>query len=358
VEDVRPLASVWDYAERARKVLPKEAYDYYAGGAEEEWTLRENRAAFERFVLRPRVLVDVAERSTSTTVLGERVAAPVLVAPTAVHCLAHPEGEVATARAAAAFGTVMVLSTLASRTIEDVAGVGAGTRWFQLYVMRDRTLTMDLIERARSAGYAALVLTVDLPVLGRRDRDERNQFSLPDGIGYANLAARQPANVAGSDLAAFVAFEHSESLTFDDLEWLRAAWGGPVVLKGVLRGDDARRAVDAGIDAIVVSNHGGRQLDGAVPSVEALPEVVEAVEDRAEIYLDGGIRRGSDVLKALALGARAVLVGRPVLWGLAVAGEAGAREVLELLRAEVDIALALAGCRSVDGVTPDLIARR
>jgi 4-hydroxymandelate oxidase len=272
--------------------------------------------------------------------------------------LANPEGEVTTARAAAGFGTVMILSTLASRRIEDVAAAAAGPRWFQLYVMRDRGLTIELIERARAAAYSALVLTADLPVLGRRDRDEHNEFSLPDDIAYANLATKQPVSVAGSDLAAFVAFEHSESLTWGDLDWIRSAWGGPLVLKGVLRADDALLAADAGVDGLVVSNHGGRQLDGSVPSVEALSEVAEAVDGRAEIYLDGGVRRGSDVLKALALGARAVLVGRPVLWGLAVGGEAGVRGVLELLRTELDTAMAIAGCRSVADVTPDLVARR
>jgi 4-hydroxymandelate oxidase len=349
---------VWDYEERAREVLPKQAYDYYAGGAEDEWTLRENREAFQRFVLRPRVLVNVSKRDISTTVLGQGVSMPVLIAPTALHRMADPEGEVATARAAAAFGTVMALSSLASRTIEDVARAGSGPRWFQLYVMQDRGLTEELIERASRAGYGALVLTVDLPVLGWRDRDERNQFTLPEGIDYANLAVEQPAGMSGSDLAAFVKFQHAESLTWDDLEWIRSAWEGPIVLKGLLTAEDARLAVESGVEGVVVSNHGGRQLDGAVPSVEALPEIVEAVEERAEIFLDGGVRRGSDVLKALALGARAVLVGRPILWGLAVGGENGVRHVLELLAGELDTAMAIAGCPTIPDVTPELVARR
>src|SRR5919201_2346884 len=269
----RPV-SMGEYEDRARDVLTQQAYDYYAGGAEEEWTLRENRAAFERFVLRPRVLVDVSKRSTSTTVLADVVSFPVFVAPTALHRLADPEGEVATARAAAACGTVMILSSLASSTLEDVAASGPGTRWFQLYVLQDRGLTEDLIRRARAAGCRALVLTVDLPVLGWRDRDQRNQFSLPEGMGYANLATRQPVNVEGSDLAAFVAFEHSESLAWGDLEWIRSTWGGPMLLKGILTAEDARLAVEAGVHGIVVSNHGGGQLDGSVPSVEALPEIV------------------------------------------------------------------------------------
>jgi 4-hydroxymandelate oxidase len=353
----RPV-SVWEYEDRARDVLTQQAYDYYAGGAEEEWTLRENRAAFGRFVLRPRVLVDVSKRSTSTTVLGDVVSFPVFVAPTALHRLADPEGEVATARAAAACGTVMILSSLASSSLEDVAESGPGARWFQLYMLQDRAVTEELIHRARAAGYRALVLTVDLPVLGWRDRDQRNQFSLPEGIRYANLATKQPASVAGSDLAAFVEFEHSESLAWEDLEWIHSLWGGPMLLKGILTAEDARLAVEAGMDGLVVSNHGGRQLDGSVPSVEALPEIVEAVEDRLEILLDGGVRRGADALKALALGAKAVLIGRPVLWGLAVGGEEGARHVLEIIRDELDTAMAIAGCPSIEDITPDLVARR
>ena len=352
-----PLVTVDDYEARARELLPQGVYDYYAGGAGDEWTLRENRAAFERFPLRPRVLVDVSTIDTSTSVLGESMSAPILVAPTALHRMAHPDGEVETARGARRFGTVMTLSTLASSTIEDAAAV-AGPRWFQLYVMEDRDHTAEMVKRAHAAGYSALVLTVDLPVLGIRDRDERNSFSPPEGVEFANLAVKRPGDVDGSDLFTYVLSEHDRSLTWDDLAWIRSLAPLPLVLKGVVTAEDARLAVEAGADCIVVSNHGGRQLDGTLPSVEALPEVVDAVEDRAEVLLDGGVRRGVDVLKALALGARAVMVGRPILWGLTVDGADGVRRVLELLRVELEIAMALAGCSNVSEISGDLIRPR
>jgi 4-hydroxymandelate oxidase len=354
----RPPVTLAEYEDRARAVLPRMAFDYFAGGAEDEWTVAENRAAFSRYVLRPRVLVDVSSRDPATTVLGQQVSLPVLVAPTALHALADPEGEVATARAAAAAGSVMILSSLASRTIEDVAEAsGGGRRWFQLYVVRDRDLTAELVKRAGAAGYSAIVLTADLPVVGARDRDVRNDFQLPGDVRYSNMRVQRPPERRGSGLAALVRFQGDASLDWDDVPWLRSLTDLPFVLKGVVRADDARRAVDAGFEGVVVSNHGGRQLDGTVASMDALPEVVEAVGDAAEVLVDGGVRRGSDVLKALALGARAVLLGRPILWGLAVDGEAGGRRVLELLRAELDISMAIAGCRTVADVTPDLVAR-
>jgi len=349
--------SVAEYEERAREILPQAAFDYYAGGAGDEWTLAENRAAFSRFVLRPRVLVDVSTCDTSTTVLGQHVASPILVAPTALQRMAHAEGEVAMARAAAAAGTVMILSTLASSTVEDVAEAGSA-RWYQLYVQRDHDLTAELVKRAHAAGYSAIVLTVDLPVVGTRDRDTRNGFTIPEGLGYVNLGAERPGDTEGSDFAAYVSFLGDQSLTWDDLAWIRSLSPLPLVLKGILTAEDARLAAENGVDAVAVSNHGGRQLDGSIPSVEALPEVVEAVGDRLEVLLDGGVRRGSDVLKALALGARAVLVGRPPIWGLAVDGERGAARVLELLRTELETAMALAGCRTVAEITPALVRRR
>jgi len=353
----RPLVTVDDYEERARELLPRSVYDYYAGGAGDEWTLRENRAAFERFALRPRVLIDVRSIDTSTVVLGQPVSLPVLAAPTALQRMAHPDGEVATAAAMREAGTIMTLSTLASSTIEDVAAAG-GHRWFQLYVLEDRDHSAELVKRAYAAGYSAVVLTVDLPVFGIRDRDERNSFSTPEGIELANLAVKRPGDVEGSDLFTYVLSEHDRSLTWDDLGWIRSLAPMPLVLKGIVTAEDARLAVEAGVDGIVVSNHGGRQLDGTVSSVEALREVVEAVDGRAEVLLDGGVRRGTDVLKALAMGARAVLVGRPVLWGLAVDGTEGVKRVLEMLRLELEVAMALAGCPTVSAVTPDLIRPR
>jgi 4-hydroxymandelate oxidase len=355
------LIALHDYETAAVERLPRMAYDYYASGSDDERTLRDNEAAYGRLRLRPRALVDVGRRELETTVLGRSVAFPVLVAPTAFQCMAHPDGELATARAARDLGTLMTLSTWATSSLEEVrgaAGPGCGL-WSQLYVYRDRGLTRSLVERAEAAGYEALVLTVDTPFLGRRERDVRNGFTLPAGLRIANLASlegdRLPQRQGESGLAAYVKELLDPTLTWKDLEWLRSITRLPIVVKGILRGDDAARAVEHGAAGVIVSNHGGRQLDGAVATVDALPEVVEGVAGRAEVYVDGGIRRGTDVLKALALGARAIFVGRPVLWGLTVAGEAGVREVLSILRQELDLAMALAGCASLAAVTRDLV---
>jgi 4-hydroxymandelate oxidase len=351
--------NVADFEAIARERLPRAVYDYFASGAGDEVTLRANRAAFERIAVRYRVLVDVSRRELATVVLGARVSMPILIAPTAFHCLASPEGEVATARAAGAAGTVMVLSTLATRSVEEVAAAARGPLWFQLYVYKDRGATRDLVRRVEAAGARALVLTVDAPLLGRRERDVRNRFGLPPGLAVKNLAPAGlgdlPAAPGDSGLAAYFAAQLDPALTWADLEWLRSITALPIVVKGIVRGDDAARAVACGAAGVVVSNHGGRQLDGAPATIDALPEVADAIGGRAEVLLDGGVRRGTDVLKALARGARAVLVGRPILWGLASGGEAGARAVLELLRAELDLALALAGAPAVEHVGRDLL---
>ena len=353
-----PFLNLTEIELAARERLAPLAYEYYVGGANDEVTIRENRAAFERLALRYRVLVDVSRRSTSTTVLGTRVDFPVLVAPTAFQRLACDEGEMATARAAAASGTVMILSTASTCTIEDVGAVG-GNLWFQLYVYADRGMTKALVERAEASGMRAIVLTVDAPMLGRRERDLRNRFHLPDGVRLANVPSSgsvpMPTGHGESGLANHFASGIDAALTWKDVDWLRSITKLPVLIKGIVRGDDAARAVDHGAAAVIVSNHGGRQLDTAIASVRALPEVAEAVAGRAEVLLDGGVRRGTDVIKALALGARAVLLGRPVVWGLAAAGESGARRVLELLRAEVDLAMALCGCPSVGDISRDLV---
>jgi len=342
---------------RARTVLTRDAYDYYAGGADDEVTVADNVAAWSRLRLRPHVLRDVSAITTATTVLGTPVNLPVLVAPMAYQRLATHAGEAATARAAAAAGTVMLVSTLATVSLEDVAAAAPqAPRWFQLYVHRDRGWTEELVRRAAAAGYRALVLTVDLPVLGYRPRDERNAFSLPDGLQMANVGRTTADTEDMSALRLYASQEMDAALTPADIEWLRGLVDLPVLVKGVLRGDDARLAVDAGATGVIVSNHGGRQLDGAVSGADALPDVAAAVAGRAEVYVDGGVRRGTDVVKALALGARAVLVGRPLLWGLACGGEQGAVDVLEGLRAELARALALCGTPSPDDVTRDLIA--
>ena len=353
-----PFLNLTEIELAARERLAPLAYEYYVGGANDEVTIRENRAAFERLSLRYRVLVDVSRRSTSTTVLGTRVDFPVLVAPTAFQRLACDEGEMATARAAAASGTVMILSTASTCTIEEVGAVG-GNLWFQLYVYADRGMTKALVERAEASGMRAIVLTVDAPMLGRRERDLRNRFHLPDGVRLANVPSSgsvpMPTGHGESGLANHFASGIDAALTWKDVDWLRSITKLPVLIKGIVRGDDAVRAVDHGAAGVIVSNHGGRQLDTAIASVRALPEVAEAVAGRAEVLLDGGVRRGTDVIKALALGARAVLLGRPVVWGLAAAGESGARRVLELLRAEVDLAMALCGCPSVGDISRDLV---
>jgi isopentenyl diphosphate isomerase/L-lactate dehydrogenase-like FMN-dependent dehydrogenase len=337
------LLTVADYEAAAAERLDPGTFGYYAGGAGDEVTLRDNVEAYRRWQLRPRVLVDVAEPSTATTVLGRPVSMPVLVAPMAYQRLAHPEGEVAMARAAAAVETIMCLSTLATSTAEEVAATGV-PRWFQLYVFRDTGITRQLVDHARETGFEALVVTVDAPVLGHRERDVRHGFSIPFDMPVPALGR---GGVTPVEALALM----SRSLTWKDIEAFAASAGLPVVVKGVLTAEDARLACEHGAAALVVSNHGGRQLDGVAATIDVLPEVVEAVEGRIEVLVDGGIRRGADVVKALALGARAVLVGRPVLWGLAVEGEEGARNVLELLRDELELALQLVGARTPADVT-------
>jgi isopentenyl diphosphate isomerase/L-lactate dehydrogenase-like FMN-dependent dehydrogenase len=344
-----------DFEAAARDRLPQMVFDYYAGGAGDEWTLRENRLSFDRWVLRPRVLIDVSNVDLGTSVLGQQVAFPILLAPAALQKMAHPDGELASARAAAVLGVPIVLSTVSTASIEEVADTGA-LRWFQLYVLKDRDLTAEMVLRAHRAGYGALVLTVDTPLLGRRLRDERNGFNLPPGIGLANLQGMGLPDSGGSGLFSYFLDRHDAGLTWDDVAWLRSLSPMPVLLKGVLTAEDTRLALDAGVGGLIVSNHGGRQLDGVPAALDALPEVVEAAEGRIEVLMDGGVRRGTDVLKALALGARAVLIGRPYLWGLAVDGEAGVRRVLEMLRDELRLAMALAGKTSIAQINRSLVS--
>jgi 4-hydroxymandelate oxidase len=343
----------------ARERLSAMAYDYYASGALDERTLRDNEAAWARLPLHYRVLVDVSTRDPSTTVLGTPVSMPVLVAPTAFHKLACPEGEVATARAASGAGTVMILSSLSNTRVEEVCAAAGGPVWFQLYVYRDRGATAALVARAQEAGARALVLTVDAPLLGRRERDVRNRFHLPPGLRVENMTAAGHGDVSepagDSGLASYVATKLDPSLGWKDVAWLRSITRLPVLVKGLVRPDDALRAVEHGASGIVVSNHGGRQLDGAPATADVLGKIADAVQGRVEVLVDGGIRRGADVLRALALGARAVLVGRPVLWGLAVDGEQGVRGVLDGLREELDQAMALAGCARVADATRELL---
>ena len=340
---------VADFERLAESRLEPGAFGYYAGGAGDERALAGNVAAWERLRLRPRVLVDVSAVTTETTVLGTSVSMPLLVAPTAIQRLAHPDGEEGMARAAAAAGTLMCLSTLATATPEQVAAAApVAPRWFQLYVFRDRGVTRAFVDQAVEHGYGAIVLTVDAPRLGRRERDLRTGFRVPEEITVPSMAALGGWEGA-TPLELLGAID--PSLTWTDLDELRSLSSLPLVLKGIQTAEDAELACEHGVDAIVVSNHGGRQLDAVAPTAELLPEVVEAVAGRIEVYVDGGIRRGSDVVKALALGARAVLAGRAPLWGLACDGEAGATRVLQLLRDEIENELALCGCTSPEGVS-------
>jgi isopentenyl diphosphate isomerase/L-lactate dehydrogenase-like FMN-dependent dehydrogenase len=364
VEPARPedRVGIEDFERQARDRLPQMVYDYFAGAAGDEWTLRENVRAFDRWVLRPRVLVDVAKIDLSTTILGQPIPFPILLAPTAFQRLAHPDGELASARAAASVGTVMVLSTVSTVPLEEVAATGVD-RWFQLYVMQDRSLAADLVHRAAAAGFRALVVTVDTPLLGPRLRDVRNRFTLPPDITMANLqgitmpgGSGPGGRSTGSDLADFFAAEHDASLSWKDIEWLRSLSPMPVVLKGVMTREDARLAAEAGVDGIIVSNHGGRQLDGVPAAIDALPEIADEVGDELDVMMDGGIRRGTDVLKALALGAKAVLIGRPYVWGLACDGEAGVRLIIEMLRDELILSMRLAGKSALAEVDRSVVA--
>jgi isopentenyl diphosphate isomerase/L-lactate dehydrogenase-like FMN-dependent dehydrogenase len=337
--------NVADYERLARERLDPGAYGYFAGGAGDEHTLDDNVAAYRRWQLRPRVLVDVSDATTVTTVLGGEVSMPLLVAPVAFQRMAHPDGEPAMARAAAAAGTVMVLSTLATSTAAEIAaGAPGARRWYQLYIFRDRGVTRALVEQAEEAGFEAVALTVDVPRLGRRERDLRTGFVIPAEVIVPSFAAAAGGSTAGTPADMFSLMD--PAVTWDDLEELVSDSNLPVLLKGVVTGEDAALAVDHGAAGVVVSNHGGRQLDGAPATIDALPEVVDAVDGRIEVLLDGGIRRGADVVKALALGARAVLAGRAPLWGLAAGGEPGARAVLALLREEIELAMVLTGVAS------------
>ncbi|MFI6924006.1 alpha-hydroxy acid oxidase [Nonomuraea spiralis] len=336
-----------DLERAARDVLPGEIWDFLAGGSGSEASLAANRTALERVFVVPRVLRDVAAGGTGAEVLGRRAALPMAVAPVAYQRLFHPEGELAAARAARDAGVPYVICTLSSVPLEEVAAVG-GRPWFQLYWLRDERRCLELVRRAEDAGCEAVVFTVDVPWMGRRLRDMRNGFALPEQVTAANFAAGGAAHRRARGVSAVADHTAREfaPATWESVAAVRARTDLPVVLKGVLAVEDARRAAEAGADGIVLSNHGGRQLDGAVPGIEMLGEIAAAVPDGCEVMVDGGIRSGGDILKAVALGASAVLVGRPLMWGLAAAGQDGARQVLDLLAAELRDALGLAGCDS------------
>lgn len=348
--DLGGVVSLASFEPLARERMDAAAWDYVAGGSWDEITLRENVEAWQRRRFRPRVLVDVSHLDASTPILGRVAPMPLAIAPMAAHGLVHPDAELATARAAAAAGVPFTLSTVSSRSIEEVAeAVPVGERWFQLYEHRDRGFTRELCQRAAAAGYRALVLTVDLPVVGYRERDRRNGFELDVTLGNF------PGGRIGrdEDITGYEALGHQQhlGLTWTDVAVVREWAGLPIVLKGILTAEDARLAVAHGADAIVVSNHGARQLDRAAAPVDVLEEIVDAVEGRLPVWVDGGIRRGLDILAALALGADAVLVGRPVLWGLAAGGEAGVGRVLAILREELELGMALLGTPTIADIT-------
>jgi isopentenyl diphosphate isomerase/L-lactate dehydrogenase-like FMN-dependent dehydrogenase len=347
VEDPN-LINLRDYERVAADRLAEGPAAYYTGGAMDERTLQDNLAAFRRRRIVPRVMTDVTTIDPTVDVLGRQWPWPIWICPTALHRMAHPDGELAVARAAASRGITMALSTISSTDLAEVAAVG-GPQWFQVYLLADVGARRALVQRAVEHGFEALVLTVDLQRLGRRERDMRVAFTLPEGVSVPNIAwamGLSPEEAVNASLAG--------SLSWSDLEWL-AGFGLPVIVKGVLHPDDARRAIEHGAAGIVVSNHGGRQLDAAIASLDALPAIVEAVDGRVPVLVDGGIRRGTDALMALALGATAVGIGRPVIWGLAVAGEAGVGRVLDLLAAELEHSMALAGAASLAALSPDLV---
>ncbi|XP_062263599.1 hydroxyacid oxidase 1 isoform X1 [Platichthys flesus] len=359
---------VSDFEEEARKVLPKAVYDYYRSGADEQTTLADNVAAFKRWYLVPRVLRDVSAVDLSVSMLGQRLSMPLCVAATAMQRMAHPEGETATARACQTVGTGMMLSSWATSTIEEVMSAmttsssAGGVLWLQLYIYKDRELTLSLVRRAEEVGYKAIFVTVDTPYLGRRWDDMRNSFQLPPHLRMSNFSTASLAFSEGnygsdSGLAVYVAKAIDPTLCWDDITWLKKHTILPLIVKGILNGEDAVKAVNYGVSGILVSNHGARQLDGVPATLDVLDEVVKAVQGRCDVYMDGGVRRGTDILKALALGAKAIFIGRPVLWGLACQGEKGVTEVLELLKEELRLAMALSGCHSVSEVNRSLVRK-
>ena len=363
----------------AKKRLPRMVFDYIDGGADDEYTLAANRSRFADYTLAWKTLVDVSKTDTSTSVMGSPCKAPIIVSPTAAQRLFNPRaGEKAVARAADAAGLIYCLSTLGSTSVEAISDYTSGPKWFQVYVWKDRALVEAVLERAKKAGYTGVILTVDVPVAGNRERDLVNQFTVPPkitpstilqmlekpGYLYDMLSTPKitPANFkqtdpSGESIVASLNRQFDQAVTWEDAKWMKEVWGGPFAIKGIARADDARRCVDIGADAVWVSNHGGRQLDTSAATIDLLEDVVAAVGHQAEVILDGGVRRGTDIIKAIALGARAVAVGRPYLYGLAAGGEAGVARALELLRTSLRRDMALTGVSRLDELTPDFVRR-
>ncbi|WVZ87185.1 hypothetical protein U9M48_033868 [Paspalum notatum var. saurae] len=349
------ITNVSDYEELAKQKLPKMVYDFYAGGAEDQWTLKQNREAFSRILFRPRVLIDVSHIDMSTSILGYKISMPIMVAPTALHKLAHEEGEVASARAAAAAGTIMVCKIAPFYWLNDDSHVNS----FTDHVFKDRDIVQQLVRRAENAGYKAIAVTVDAPRLGRREADLRNRFKVPENVVFKCFEGLDLSDIDktnASRLAAYVASQIDSSLSGKDIEWLQTITRLPILVKGVITAEDARIAIECGVAGIIMSNHGGRQLDYLPATISCLEEVVREANGRVPVFLDSGIRRGTDVFKALALGASGVFIGRPILFALAVDGEAGVRTALQMLRDELEIAMALSGCMSLKEITRDHVS--
>ncbi|CAA7024641.1 unnamed protein product [Microthlaspi erraticum] len=345
------IVNVNEFQELAKQALPKMYYDFYSGGAEDQHTLKENVEAFRRIMFRPRVLVDVSKIDMSTRVLGYPISAPIMIAPTGSHMRAHPEGEMATAKAAAACNTIMIVSYMASCTIEEVASSCNAVRFLQIYVYKRRDVTAQMVKRAEKAGFKAIVLTVDVPKLGRREADIKNKMRSPKLRNFEGLFETEVRPSEGSGVQAFASRAFDASFNWKDIEWLRSITKLPILVKGILTREDALKAVEAGVEGIVVSNHGARQLDYSPATITVLEEVVHAVRGRIPVLFDGGVRRGTDVFKALALGAQAVLIGRPIVYGLAAKGEDGVRKVIDMLKNEFEITMALSGCPTLKDIT-------
>ncbi|XWS16133.1 hypothetical protein CRYUN_Cryun34aG0059300 [Craigia yunnanensis] len=343
--------NVNEFRELARQALPKMYYDFYAGGAEDQYTLKENEEAFGRIIIQPRILRDVSSIDLSTTVLGYNISMPVMIAPTSMHKLANPAGEIATARAASTCKTIMVLSMASTFTLEEVAACCSAVRFFQLYVYKRRDISAKLVQRAENNGYKAIVLTADCPRIGRREADLKNKLIVPHPKNLEGLLSTKFVSDGGSGLEALVNGTLDASLCWEDITWLKSTTNLPILIKGVLTHEDARKALEVGVSGIIVSNHGGRQLDYSPANISVLEEVVHAVGGKVPVFLDGGVRRGTDIFKAMALGASAVLVGRPVIYGLAAKGEYGVRRVLEMLKDELELTMALSGCSSLKEIT-------
>ena len=356
--DLSRLLSISDVEDQAKLILDSSIYTYFSGGADDEMTLKENSESYNKILLKPRVLRDVSNVSTKTKILDQSISLPVLIAPMAFHKLAHKEGEIASAKAARHYETIMVVSSCATILLEEIIKNSTIAPWFQIYVYKDRSITENLIRYAHQCGYNALVLTVDTPIYGKRKQELRNPVSLSENIIPVNLLKAGLDFKGNLNKAQYLSGLLDPSLTWKDIEWLRSITPLPLILKGILSQEDVSIAIEHEISAIIVSNHGGRQLDTVPTALEVLPKIVQAADNKIEILIDGGIRDGKSIFKAIALGAKAILIGRPILWGLSIGGELGVLKVLEILSAELKLTMALCGCKSIDMISEDYLYQK